>query len=298
MSVPYCTIEDVALKLDDRPSEIRPDRRSRLLSRAEAASDKWDAETGTPFRTVRVGSPQAKQTWEQHDAREAGNSLPIRVSLQNRHINPINPDKGDAIEVRTGRDDYEDITDEQGDEWVLDNDRGNLRLFRFLYQRLYWEHPSERFLRITYRHGGLGGDQNRGAESRLSSSVDDTATALDVENADRFPARQFRAIVGNAPDLESVRVTDVDYSTDTLTVERGVRYTDPIQHDAGVTVNYAPDHVREAVAAKAAELLTMTDSAEQSLPDDGQLTSRDSRAEKLKMEYQQAASKHSNVRTL
>lgn len=299
MPIPYCTAEDVSLKLDKPPDRIQSDRRESYLTRAESASQTWDTETGTPMREVRVGSPESKPTWEQHRAREAaGSAPPIRVSLNHGNVSPIDPDKGDAVEIRVGRDRYRDITDELGNRFVVDNDRGEIRVFRFLYNRLYWDHPSERFLRITYRHGGLGGSRDRGYGTELADPLGVEDTEVSVDDASRFPKPPFRALVGTTSDLESVRVTAIDYESDTLTVERGVKYTEPIEHDAGGRVNYTPENVREAVAAKAAELLVINDDADLSVPDNGQLSSRRERAEAFAEEYDRAASKQAGVRTI
>jgi len=85
---------------------------------------------------------------------------------------------------------------------------------------------------------------------------------------------------------------------DELTVTRGERSTTEESHDAGATVQYTPQDVREAVAARAAELLTLDDDARTSVPDDGQLTSRSQRADRFRTEWESACAKHSSVVTL
>lgn len=296
MPIPYCTPEDVILKLDDDPTKVQSNRLESFRNRAESASQQWDTDTGNPMRTVRVGAPERKPTWETHQAREASRTPPIRIGLDNRNINPIDPDEGDTIEVRTGRNDYRDITDEEGDEWVLDERRGAIRIFRYIIQRAYWENPTDRFLRITYRHGGLGGDPSEGYGTTLDGSVENGDTTFSVADASGFPTTEFSALVGTADSLEAVRVTDI--TGDELTVDRGIRYTDDVDHADGATINYAPADVREAVAAKAAEMLVISDEEGLSVPDNGALSSRRERADRFKQEYERAASKQSNVRTL
>jgi len=298
MPIPYCTPEDVVLKLDRDPGTINDDRRESYLKRTVSASQQWDTDTGAPVRTVRSGAPEAPETWEIHRAREASRSPPIRIDLDHGEVNPIDSAEGDAIEVRVGRDTYRDITDEEGDEWVLDNDRGELRIFRFILNRVYYEDPSDRFLRLTYRHGGLGGDAERGYQTPLSAAATSTETTLSVEDATRFPPAPFTALVGDVTELEYVRVSAVDRGTDTLTVTRGANYTTDLNHASGDAVSYAPENVREAVAAKAAELLVINDDSAHSVPENAQLSSRRERAEAFADEYDAAAMKTSNTRTL
>lgn len=298
MPLPYCLIEDIRRKLDLVAGTLDTDQRTRFGARARAASQRWDSQTGTPLRTIRTGAVDATETWEYHDARNVAGHPPVYVSLDYGDIVPIDSSAGDTIEIRTGRDSWDDVTDEKGDSWTLDHDRGQLKLYRFIINRAHFEDQSERFVRLTYRAGGLGGDRDRGTTTTLSSQAAQGATSFDVDNATRFPQAPFLAAVGETPDAEYVRVTDVDRGTDTLTVSRGARDTDDEKHDSGEFVQYVPTDVREAVAAKAAELLTLDDDARTSVPDDGQLTSRGQRADRFATEFDETAAKYASVRIM
>lgn len=296
--LPYCAPTDIRRKLDLTAVQIDADERDRYATRAAAASQEWDTTTGSPMRTVRVGASGAPETYEHHDATGLSRHPPVRVSLEHGSIVPIDSAQGDVIEVRTGRDSWDDVTAEQGDTWTLDNRRGQLKLYRILINRVRFEPTHERFVRLSYRHGGLGGDRESGATASLASDVSDSATTLPVDEAARFVEPPFLAALGDTPSFEYVRVTDVDRDADELTVTRGERATTPSSHDAGATVQYTPPDVREAVAARAAELLTLDDDARTSVPDDGQLTSRSQRADRFREEWESACAQYASVMTL
>jgi len=299
MPLPYCSADDVRRKLDQPASSVGVDERERFGTRAAVASQRWDSETRSPLRTVRVGATDAPETWEYHDAHGVRRGPPVVIDLSHSEINPIDASKGDVIEVRTGRDNFEDFTDEEGDEFSLVYRDGQLKLYRFLLNQLRFEDQQERLVRLTYRYGGLGGGRNKGATTTLSSSVADTDTALSVNDAARLPPTPIVVMVGeSAVDAEYVRVTDIDRATDTLTVSRGVRQSTAASHDSGDIVQYTPTDVREAVAAKAAELLTLDDDARTAIPDDGQLTSRTARADRFRDEWEETTSRYQSVRIL
>lgn len=293
----YCTAEDVARKLDQTINSLRSDQRERYQTRAESASQQWDQTTNAPMRRVRVGAAEAPATWEYHDARHLRGHPPVHVSLDHGDIVPIDATKGDTIEIRTGRDSWDDVTDERGDSWTLDNERGQLKLYRFLINRLRFESQAERFVRLTYRHGGLGGDRDRGTETSLAASVTDSDTTLSVDNAARFPEPPFLVSLGQTT-AEYARVTAIDRGADDLTVTRGVQSTSATAFDADAPVLYAPSDVREAVAARAAENIALNDDIATSLPDDGQLTSVESKADRLKSEWESACAQYADVMTL
>lgn len=297
MSLPYATPEAIQRKLDKPLSNLGTDERQRYRSRAEMASQQWDKTTGNPMRSVREGAVDEPVTWEYHNAQNPGYE-PVVISLDHGNIQPIDSTAGDRIEVRTGRDSWDDVTDKAGDEFVVLHDRGQLKLFRFILNRAFFEPRDERFVRLTYRYGGLGGARDRGFETSTDGSVAKGDTTISVASAGRFPDAPFIADLGAAGSHERVRVTDVDRGADDLTVERGVRGTTDDAHSDGDTVQYSPDDVREAVAARAAELLTLDDDARPSLPDDGQTTSRSSRADRFQTEWETTAAKYSEVMRL
>lgn len=297
MPLPYCTAEDIVRKLDHAPDHLNPDFRTRYETRARAASQRWDRETGSPARQIRVGAADRPETWETHDAPDRSD-FPLVISLNNGDVQPIEASAGDAIEIRTGRDTFEDVTGEEGDEWIIDNRRGQLKLFRFLVQRLYFESPDERLVRLTYRHGALGGSRDEGAVTTLTSSVTDSDTTLPTNDPSAFPATPFVAALGVSADYEYVRVTDIDTGTGDVAVVRGVDFTDKASRPDGATLQYVPPSIREAVAARAAVPLVLDDDAVTTAPDNGQFAKRNERAEELRAEYRDAARSNSDVLTL
>jgi hypothetical protein len=297
MSLPYATPEAIQRKLDLPLDQLDTDQRRRYRARASAASDEWDKTTSNPMRSRREGRTEEPSTWAYHSARNRG-SPPIVVVLDHSHIQPIDRAAGDRVEIRTGRDSWDDVTDEAGDEFAMLHERGDLKIFRFLINRVYYEPRDERFIRLTYRHGGLGGNRNRGAETTTDGSVSQGDTTISVTSAGRFPDPPFIADLGAPTEHERVRVIGVDRGADDLTVERGVRGTDDVSHTDGDTVQYSPDDVREAVAARAAELLTLDDDARPSIPNDGQMSSRSTRADRFHREWQDALGRYSEVMAL
>jgi len=260
-------------------------------------SQRWDARTGTPMRTIRVGSPSNPRTYSRHDA-IGSNSPPQLVGLEYGHIVPLDSDTDDVLEVRTGRDNWNDVTDERGDAWTLDNETGQLRLYRRLIRRIRFEDPAERFVRLSYRAGGLGGDRRRGGQTELDGQADSDDGTLSVANADRLPDPGVYLTVGAPSEQEYVRVTDIDYDADEVTVARGQRATNAIAHDDGATVLYTPLDVREAVAAKVAAELVKDEESEIAIPDDGQIVDRTTKADQWEADWNDALGAHSRVRTI
>ncbi|MBX0325806.1 hypothetical protein EGH21_22570 [Halomicroarcula sp. F13] len=268
MPVPYCTDIDVVRKFNPQLGEaaleandyIGNEDREQIRARIDAVSDQFDESTGRAMREVRVGSPGSPRTYEYYDAQRQRHRYPLEIDLDHEDIVPIDPGAGDTLEVRDGRDSWDDITAGEGDDWFLDYDDGELKIFELLVNRIYFEARNERYLRATYRHGALGGGRRRGGQTTLASQIDDSATSLSVADSARLPADGGVMLVGTGTDAEYVRVTDVDTSTDTLTVARGIRATSAASHASGDTVHYCPLEVRDAVAAKTArELLRYED---------------------------------------
>jgi len=298
MTLPYCTQTDIDRKLNVLNQDFRGGEwADRVRAKIQAVSQRWDARTGTPMRTVRVGSPSNPRTYSRHDA--AGSSSPPQlVGLAYSHIVPLDPDAGDVLEVRTGRDDWTDVTDEQGDTWTLDNETGQLRLYRRLIRRIRFEDPAERFVRLSYRAGGLGGDRDRGGQTELDGQVASDDGALSVQDAGRLPGPGTYLTVGTPGSQEYVRVTDIDYDTGTVDVERGVRATTTDGHGDGDTVLYTPLDVREAVAAKVAAELVKSEESEIAIPDDGQVVDRTTKADQWERDWEEAVAAHSSVRVI
>jgi hypothetical protein len=299
MTLPYCTETDVERKLDELDADYRGQSfTDRVRAKMQAVSQRWDSQTGTPMRTVRVGSPSTPRTYARHDTIRRSGRKPLLIDLEYGDVVPLDASTGDVLEVRTGRNSWDGVTTEEGDGWVLDHDRGQLKLFRFLIRRLHFESPGERFVRLSYRAGGLGGDRRRGGQTELDAPADSGDGTLSVQDAGRLPAPGTYVTIGAPGSQEYVRVTDIDYGADTVDVERGVRATTAASHADGDTVLYTPLDVREAVAAKVAAELVKDEESEISIPDDGQVVDRTTKADQWESDWEETAASHSSVRTL
>ena len=224
----YARVEDVAQALD-RPDGLAASVQERALRRLSAATDEFVRETKRAFHPVRRGDPDKPRTWESHDARNASRSPPVVINLNRSHVLPIDPAEGDTLAVRVGQDTFRDVTDREGDGWVLDYRRGQVKLFRHLVRRTWFERPDERFVRVTYRHGPLG--------------MDTTVT------------------------------------------------------DSGF-VEGVPADVRQAVANRAAQQLVLNDEQQVGIPDDGQVTSREAKAEQFGQMWRQTLDRYTDIRVV
>jgi hypothetical protein len=266
MPTPYALPIDVARRFDPQitQSELGSDSvigqadTEQIRTRASAIAAELEGRTGTAFRAVRVGNPGAPTTYEHHAADEQADRFENLVDLDHQHVVPLDP-AVDVLEIRTGRDTWEDVTDASGDEWVLNEVTGRLKTFRLLIDRVYFEAPDDRHVRISYRHGALGGGRDRGGETTLGESVTASQTGtVDVADAGRLPADGGAVLLGQQPSTaEYVRLSGADASANTVTIaERGVRRTDSASHDTGDAVHYCPLDIRDAVAGQtAAELV-------------------------------------------
>jgi len=303
MPVPYCTDIDVVRKFNPQLGEtalkqndyIGNEDREQIRARIDAVSDKFDENTGKAMRELRVGSPGAPRTYEYYDAKRQGRRYPLQIDLDHEDIVPIDPDAGDTLEVRKGRDSWDDITSDEGDEWFLNYDEGELKIFEFLVNRIFFEAPDERYLRATYRHGALGGGRRRGGQTTLDGQVDDTTTSLSVTDSARLPADGGVMLVGTGTDAEYARVTDVGTSTDTLTATRGIRATSKTSHDDGAPVHYCPLEVRDAVAAKTARELLRYDDWVDELVEAGQGLGASDKMDAWEQAWTDACANHTMV---
>lgn len=303
MPVPYCTDIDVVRKFNPQLGEAALDAndyignedREQIRARIDAVSDEFDESTGRAMREVRVGSPGAPRTYEYYDAQRQRHRFPLLVDLDHQDIVPIDPDAGDTLEVRDGRDSWDDITSEEGDEWFLNYEDGELKIFELLVNRIYFEAQDERYLRATYRHGALGGGRRRGGQTALDGQVDDSGTSLTVTDSARLPADGGVMLVGTGAGAEYVRVTDVDTSMDTLTVTRGIRATSKTSHASGTPVHYCPLEVRDAVAAKTARELLRYDDWVDELVEAGSGLGASDKMDAWEQAWTDACAKHSVV---
>lgn len=309
MPAPYCHPLDVLRRFDpsltltdiQQGNILGADSVEQIQARVHAVSQDWDQDTGTPLRLRRRGSPDAPRTYEYYDA-DRTSGFPLRVELDHDDIVPFDPNAGDVLEIRTGRDSWDDITTGEGDEWVLLHESGDLKLFQLLVKRVWWEAPDERYLRTTYRYGALGGSRDRGGETTLAAAITgaESETTLSVTDASRLPADGGLLFLPNSPaaDSEYVRATSVDHAADELTVTRAVQGTDAASHDAGTTVHYCPPDVRDAVAGQAAAELARYDLALNRTDGDSLTIDPGTKIDDWQQEYRDAKARYSSVRRM
>ena len=160
------TLTQAALQSDDF---IGHDDLDAVQSRLEGVESTFERETNNALREVRVGAGTG--SYEYYGASPL--SFPIHIFLDHRNIVPLDAAQGDVLEVRTGRDQWTDITAQEGDEWAMDYRLGKLTMYRYpgrghlpTFRRLH-----ERFVRTSYRYGALGGDQNAGGETTTTAQI-------------------------------------------------------------------------------------------------------------------------------
>lgn len=182
-SIRYASAEAVLRALDKDLNTVADDLTQRAKTRAEAATQKWINRTGRPFHEHRIGDPDEPRTWEVYDVQDAVSWSPATVFLDNGNPLPLDPDAGDAIEVRDGRDSWRDVTDEEGKSWTLDYRRRRLRVFERRLVNRPWDDPNTRFVRLTYRHGPLGEDVQVTDDGLVESVPEDVAQAVAAKAA-------------------------------------------------------------------------------------------------------------------
>jgi len=262
----YCTHLDVLRKFDPKLEQsdlnnndyIEHDDEEVITSRVEAVESDFETDTGHALRLQRVGSVGSPPTFESH-TNKYWKYTPSQVYLEHRRVLPIDPSAGDKIELRTSKDTWKDITADEGSRWTADYRKGVLRIFSRLHpSRSLRNIRDERFVRLTYRYGALGGDQNEGGQTALTNTLAKSATGtVKVDDASRLPANASILFIDGS---EYVRVSDVDPSNDEITIDtRGLRLTQDAERTSGSAVHYCPMGVREAIAAKAARELVLYD---------------------------------------
>jgi hypothetical protein len=190
------------------------------------------------------------------------------IPLENTRILPFDSAEDDAVYFYTGLDTdgdaWQDITDEEGDVWqILDHRRG---MFTFdpytLLDDVVDVHlggvrtlPSflKRFrFAISYRHGILDRDSSQVGQTTLGESVDSSQTgAVSVADVDVLSRGRVSstAIIRIGPEYVTAEYDRAAGEVDII--ERGVRGTEAVAHDADETVMYVPPEYRKAVAARA-----------------------------------------------
>lgn len=286
-------VEDLRLVFDPSMSDAQlsnnafygtDDDTEAIDSTLENAESAFRQRADTDFRL------QRRHKFETHDVSTGGHGAykrqfsrvstdyttgrPAEVRLDNTPVLPIDSAEGDAVEIRTAANTWEDVTDAADDEYeLISTTSGRLLVYfdRVAHDNQGVHIPREtdrHWVRVRYRYGARGGDIKLGGQTTLDESVgagDATPSTYAVSNADRLPPAPAVVLVN---DSEYLRLSDVDRDNDEVTVsERGLRLTDAVDHTSGDVVHYAPLVVRDAVAKKAAIELTQNDQYSEWLPD-------------------------------
>lgn len=199
-----------------------------------------------------------------------------KIHLDHSPVLPIDANEGDSVEIRTGMNEWTDVTDNSNDEFdLVSSTAGTLLvdLDRVTGQTgVRLRHlADERYVRVSYRYGATGGRVGLAGQTTLDgvgtplSSTDNTPTTVSVADASRLPSAPAVVLLN---ETEYVSLSSVDTAADEITVStRGERFTSATEHSSGVTVHYAPLYARSAVAKKAAIDLTQQDSYSEWMPD-------------------------------
>jgi len=269
-----------------------------ILSYIEAAERKFDSRTGHPYREQREGSPGEPYTYEKMDADFWRYQDGTRVWLDHWPVVPFDSAEGDTLEIRVGRNNWKDITDQEGSLFEANWPEGELTIYAARYRGSWRNASFTNNIRVTYRYGAFGSDPDEGGQTELTSDTtgDGTDTTLDIADARRLPP----AGILNLGGVEYAHLTERDLANDTITVTRGVRYTDASDSNltSGDVVHYCPENIREAVAARAARELIKVDHIGDNLPTpDDDLTFSDL-LEDLNSEWNEAIAENAEATLL
>jgi len=269
-----------------------------VRSYIEAAERKFDSRTGHPFRETREGVSGEPRTYEKKDADFWKYQDGTKIWLDHYPAVPLNSAEGDALEIRTGRDSWRDVTDDEGTLYEADWMEGTITIYAARYRGSWRNAAFNNNIRISYRHGAFGGHPEEGGQTELTSDTtgDGSDTTLDVADASRLPPRGIVNLAGK----EYAFLKSRDADADTITVDRGVRYTDASSSTlvSGDTVHYCPENIREAVAARAARELIKVDHIGDNLPTpDDDLTFSDL-IEDLEREWSEAIAENAEAKLL
>lgn len=264
------------------------DDRATLIAMIEDAEDEFRAATNADMRPSRIGTPGRRETYEnvtydlsshdQYKENWTGTStryLPqeVNTSLNQGRILPFDPDAGDEAFLYTGLggkslggdDTYESITDDYGEDWIIQDHAAGRITFDpiLLFQSRLTGHQgigiggrnqlTELVVHISYRYGSLGGDRGRGGLTELTAQLGDVdpPTTVSIDSAARLPTGEAAGTILLRIGTEYVRAV-IDQTNDELTItDRGARNTDRQAWDSDTSVHYVPPSVIKAVAARA-----------------------------------------------
>lgn len=236
----------IASGIDNNAVLGTEDDRAYLSTLIDRAESRWDREA-TPMKPVPVGTDAVPEYYS-----AKGKPWPVRIYLDHRNVHPIDSADGDFVELRTGRDQYTDVTGQEGSAWTADYDDGIITIHRApgAGQLPAFYRIREKFLKISYRISA-GGDFSRAGQTTLGEDITDSQTGtVSVSHANRLPESGETVLLDGS---EYTYVSSADHSNDTIELaERGVDFTPATSHDSGAEVHFCPSEVRDAVALMAA----------------------------------------------
>lgn len=265
-----------------------------VRARIEEVEDLFEDLTRNTFRERRVGHEGQPSTYEHHDADFRRYQHGVKLWLDNRNVIPFDSTEGDRLELRTGRDSWRDITDDEGSMYEADYRSGWVRIFG-VYRYLGGWHKAimERNVRATYRHGALGGSRNDGGETSLDGQLAQASDTIPVADATRLPRQGLLLVAGE----EYVRFNGHDSNT-LQNVTRGLRGTDDQDHEDGDQVHYCPPAIRSGIAARAAVELLQYDDWVDSLVEAADGFAKPQKVQDWNEEWETILNKHSEARML
>jgi hypothetical protein len=254
-----------------------------FASAIEDAEGEFKRMVGLSSRVSREGIPGKRETFEQPTYKTSGHALTKatftgvwsdylpeqqNIPLKNVRVLPFDSAEDDAVYFYMGLDadgsDWIDITDEKGDAWdivdhrsglftfdpytliddVIDYNAGSLRSMPNFLKRF-------RFA-ISYRHGILDRDSSQVGQTALSNTVTAGQTGgVAVDDVDVLSRGRVSstAVLRIGPEYVTAEYDRANGEVDII--ERGVRGTEAVEHDAGTTIMYVPPEYRKAVASRA-----------------------------------------------
>lgn len=237
---------DIATAIDDDNVLSTQDDRAYLETLIDRAEARWDREA-TPMKPTPVGTAGVPAYFD-----AAGKPWPVTIYLGHMNVHPIDANMGDFVEIRTGRDQYNDITNQEGSAWTADYAEGTIEIYRApgRGQLPAFNRVRDRFLKISY-HISAGGDFSRAGQTTLGEDLSESGTgSFDVSDADRLPETGETVLLGGS---EYAYVSGADHDADTIEIaERGVDFTTKTAHGSGTEVHFCPSEVRDAVGLMAA----------------------------------------------
>lgn len=254
-----------------------------FASAIEDAEGEFKRLVGLSSRVQREGIPGKRETFEQPTYKTSGHKLTKAtftgvwsdylpeqqtIPLKNNRILPFDSAENDAVYFYTGLDtdgsSWEDITDEEGDAWAILDHRDGVFTFDpyhlvddVIDYNLGGVRSMPSFLKrfrfaISYRHGILDRDSSQVGQTALTNSLTSGQTGgVAVDDVDVLSEGRVSstAIIRIGPEYVTAEYDRDNGEVDII--ERGVRGTEAVAHDAGETVMYVPPEYRKAVAARA-----------------------------------------------